>query len=61
MQFGLSGHYTTDAIIIVRQLQQKVLARNRNLHFAFIDPERSVDNVSLQISWRAISKLRADE
>ena len=36
MQFGfMAGKSTTDAIFIVRQLQEKYLARNKELWMAF--------------------------
>ena len=41
MQFGfMPGRGTTDAIFIVRQLQEKCLDKNKSLYFAFIDLER---------------------
>ena len=46
MQFGfIPGCETTDAIFIVRQLQQNFLEKNRNLYFAFIDLEKAFDRV----------------
>ena len=35
---------TTDAIFIVRQLQEKYLAKNRDLWMAFIDLENAFDS-----------------
>ena len=41
MQFGfMAGRSTTDAIFIVRQLQEKYLARNKELWMAFVDLEK---------------------
>ena len=38
MQCGfMSGHGTTDAIFIVRQLQEKHLAVNKPLYMAFVE------------------------
>ena len=38
MPFGfMSGRGTTDAIFIVRQIQEAYIRKNRNLHFAFVD------------------------
>ena len=38
VQFGfMQGRGTTDAIFILRQLQEKFRAKNKNLHFAFVD------------------------
>ena len=40
-QFGfVPGRGTTDAIFVVRQLQEKYLAANRRLYMAFVDPLR---------------------
>ena len=37
-QFGfMPGRGTTDAMFIVRQLQEKLLGKNKNFYFAFID------------------------
>ena len=42
MPFGfMNGRGTTDAIFIVRQLQEKYLAKNRDLWIAFIDLEKA--------------------
>ena len=46
MQFGfMSGRGTTDAIFIVRQLQEKYLAKNKELWMAFVDLEKAFDRV----------------
>ena len=46
MQFGfMAGKSTTDAIFIVRQLQEKYLARNKELWMAFVDLEKAFDRV----------------
>ena len=43
MQCGfMSGRGTTDAIFIVRQLQEKHLAANKLLYMAFVDLEKSI-------------------
>ena len=40
-QFGFApGRGTTDAIFVVRQLQEKYLAANKRLHMAFVDLEK---------------------
>ena len=42
MQFEfMSGKGTTDAIFIVRQLQEKYLAKNKELWMAFVDLEKA--------------------
>ena len=44
MQCGfISGRGTTDAIFIVRQLQEKHLAANKPLYMAFVDLEKAFD------------------
>ena len=44
MQCGfMSGRGTTDAIFIVRQLQEKHLAANKPLYMAFVDLEKAFD------------------
>ena len=44
MQFAyVPGKCTTDAIFIVRQLQEKYLAVNKTLYLAFVDLEKPFD------------------
>ena len=46
MQFGfLPGRGTTDAIFILRQVQEKYLARNKHIYSAFVDLEKAFDRV----------------
>ena len=46
MQFGfMAGKGTTDAIFIVRQLQEKYLGKKRELWMAFVDLEKAFDRV----------------
>ena len=62
IQFGfMSGRGTTDAIFIVRQLQEKFLAKNKNLYLAFVDLEKAFDRVPHLILWWAMRKLGIDE
>ena len=43
-QFGfVPGRGTTDAIFVVRQLQEKYLAANKRLYMAFVDLEKAFD------------------
>ena len=45
-QFGfVPGRGTTDAIFVVRQLQEKYLAANNRLYMAFVDLEKAFDRV----------------
>ena len=50
MQFGfMAGRGTTDAIVIVRQLQEKYLAKNKELWMAFVDLEKAFDRVPKKV------------
>ena len=43
MQFGfMPGRGITDAIFIVRQIQEAYIRKNQNLFFAFVDLEKSL-------------------
>ena len=62
MQCGfMSGRGTTDAIFIVRQLQEKHLAANKPLYMAFVDLEKAFDRVPQDVIWWAMRKLGIDE
>ena len=62
MQFGfMEGRSTTDAIFIVRQLQEKYLARNKELWMAFVDLEKAFDRVPREVVWWALRYLGVDE
>ena len=62
MQFGfMSGRGTTNAIFILRQLQEKYLEKKKNIYFAFVDIEKASDRVPHRIFWWAMRKLRIDE
>ena len=59
MQCGfMSGRGTTDAIFIVRQLQEKRLAANKPLYMAFVDLEKAFNR---DVIWWAMRKLGIDE
>ena len=61
-QFGfVPGRGTTDAIFIVRQLQEKYLAANKRLNMAFIDLEKAFDPVPRKVIWWALRKFGVDE
>ena len=62
MQFGfMPGRGTTDAIFILRQLQEKHLAKNKKLYFAFVDLEKAFDRVPRKVIWWAMRKLGVEE
>ena len=52
-QFGFrAGKSTTDAIFIMRQLQEKYKAKNKQLHHIFVDLEKAFDRVPrVSIQW----------
>ena len=64
-QFGLApGRGTTistNAIFVVRQLQEKYLAVNKRLYMAFVDLEKAFDCVPRKVIWWALRKLGVEE
>ena len=61
-QFGfVPGRGTTDAIFVVRQLQEKYLAVNKRLYMAFVDLEKAFDCVPRKVIWWALRKLGVEE
>ena len=62
MQFGfVPGRGTTDAIFIVRQLQEKYIAANKQLYFAFVDLEKAFDRVPRKVLWWAMRSVGVEE
>ena len=62
MQFGfMPGRSTTDAIFILRQLQEKFLGKKKNLYFAFVDLEKAFDRVPRSVLWWAMRKVGVSE
>ena len=61
-QFGfVPGRGTTDAIFVVRQLQEKYLAVNKRLYMAFMYLEKAFDRVPRKVIWWALRKLGVEE
>ena len=62
MQFGFMPRWsTTDAIFILRHLQEKHLAKNRKLYFAFVDLKKAFDQVPRKVIWWVMQKLGLEE
>ena len=55
------GRGTTDAIFVVRQLQEKYLAAIKRLYMACVDLEKAFDRVPRKVIWSALRKLSVDE
>ena len=61
-KFGfVLGRGTTDAIFVVRQLQEKYLAANKRLCMAFVDLEKAFDRVHRKVIWWALRKPGVEE
>src|SRR5664279_2582017 len=62
MQFGfMPGKGTTDAIFIVRQIQERFLEKKRDLWMAFLDLEKAFDRVPREVVWWALRRLGVEE
>ena len=62
MQFGFRpGSGTTDAIFIVRQIQEKFLAKKKELWMAFVDLEKAFDRVPREVLWWALRQSGVEE
>ena len=62
MQFGFRpGRGTTDAIFIVRQVQERFLEKKKDLWMAFVDLEKAFDRVPREVVWWALRRLGVEE
>ena len=62
MQFGiLPGRGTTDAIFILRQVQESFLAKKKDLWLAFVDLEKAFDRVPREVVWWALRRMDVPE
>ena len=55
----MKGCGTTDAIFILRQLQEKYMAKNKKLYF--VDLEKAFDRVHREVLWWALRKMGIEE
>ena len=62
MQFGFRpGRGTTDAIFILRQVQESFLAKKKDLWLAFVDLEKAFDRVPREVVWWALRRMDVPE
>ena len=55
IQFGFMPRQgSTDAIFIVRQLQEKFMAKDKTLYLAFVELEKAFDWVPRDVLWWAM-------
>jgi len=57
----MKGKGTTDAIFIVRQVQEKFRAKGKKLYFGFVDLEKAFDGVPREVIRWAMRKFEVEE
>jgi len=62
MQFRfMKGEGTTDAVFIIRQMQEEFRAKGKKLYFGFVDLEKASDRVPREVIRWAMHKLGVEE
>jgi len=62
MQFGfMKDKGSTDAIFIVRQMQEKFRAKGKKLYFGFVDLEKACDRVLTEVIRWAILEFGVEK
>ena len=62
MQYGfMPGRGTTNAIFILRQMQEKYLGKRKDLFFAFVDLEKAFDRIPRKVLWWAMRSVGVEE
>ena len=57
----MSGYGTTNAISILRQLQEKYLAKKKNFYFGYVNLEKAFDQVDRDVVWWEFRRLSVQE
>ena len=57
----MQGRCITEAIFILRQLQEKHIVKHRRFYFAFADLEKTFDRVPRKVLWSAMRKAGVEE